>query len=126
MNILFRDTPLSVNKELRFMFISIYGVGLHKSNLALSKVGIAYPFFYQNLNSYLYFLIQYILKILVVNDARIRRKIFININKLIDIDAYRGIRHKFGLPVRGQRTRTNAATQRSKRAVIKIKAGLQR
>jgi len=57
----------------------------------------------------------YLLKGLVASDARIKRVIENNITKLITIDSYRGSRHKLTLPVRGQRTRTNAGTQRSKR-----------
>lgn len=42
----------------------------------------------------------------------------VNINKLIDRDTYRGMRHKLNLPTRGQRTRTNAKTQKAKRIKI--------
>ena len=115
MNILFRDVPLNINKELRSSLLSVYGVGVHKAELAVCKAGIGYPFFFSNLNTYYYFVVQYVLKLLVVNDVRIKRKFTININKLVDISAYRGLRHKLCLSVRGQRTRTNASTQRSKR-----------
>jgi small subunit ribosomal protein S13 len=50
--------------------------------------------------------------------AYIERYITLNIKKLIDLSVYRGIRHQACLPVHGQRTRTNANTQRSKRRKI--------
>ena len=55
------------------------------------------------------------LRLTVISDARISRIIEVNIKKLIDNDIYRGIRHKLNLPTRGQRTRTNARTQKAKR-----------
>jgi ribosomal protein S13 len=52
---------------------------------------------------------------LIISDVRIKRRVQFHINKLKDIRTVRGIRHKFCLPVHGQRTRTNASTQRTKR-----------
>ena len=51
---------------------------------------------------------------LIISDVRIKRRIQFHINKLKDIRTVRGIRHKFCLPVRGQRSRTNAKTQKKK------------
>lgn len=115
MNLLFRDTPLSLDKELKASLLSIYGVGYRKASVAIARSGLPFLIFFSNVNIYSYNLINYVLKILVRNDARIKRKITVNINKLIDSESYRGVRHKLNLSVRGQRTRTNAATQRSKR-----------
>jgi small subunit ribosomal protein S13 len=60
-------------------------------------------------------------------EGDLRREVAMNIKRLVDIGAYRGMRHRRGLPVRGQRTRTNARTRRGpKRAVAgkkKVKAG---
>ncbi len=44
-----------------------------------------------------------------------RREVAMNIKRLIELGAYRGLRHRRGLPVRGQRTRTNARTRKGKR-----------
>ena len=60
-----------------------------------------------------------LLKATVISSARISRIVLVNINKLIDNETYRGIRHKLNLPTRGQRTRTNARTQKAKRFLIK-------
>lgn len=51
-------------------------------------------------------------------EGELRSEVQLNIKRLIDINCYRGIRHKKGLPVRGQRTRTNARTRKGKRKTI--------
>jgi small subunit ribosomal protein S13 len=51
-------------------------------------------------------------------EGDLRREVALNIKRLTDIGCYRGIRHKKGLPVRGQRTRTNARTRKGKRKTI--------
>jgi small subunit ribosomal protein S13 len=48
-------------------------------------------------------------------EGDLRREIAMNIKRLVELDAYRGARHRRGLPVRGQRTRTNARTRKGKR-----------
>lgn len=52
-------------------------------------------------------------------EGDLRREIAMNIKRLMDLACYRGIRHRRGLPVRGQRTRTNARTRKGPRKVIK-------
>lgn len=51
-------------------------------------------------------------------EGELRSEVQLNIKRLIDINCYRGMRHKKGLPVRGQRTRTNARTRKGKRKTI--------
>ena len=51
-------------------------------------------------------------------EGALRREVALNIKRLMEIGCYRGIRHKRGLPVRGQRTRTNARTRKGKRKTI--------
>lgn len=56
-------------------------------------------------------------------EGDLRREVSLNIKRLIELGTYRGLRHKRGLPVRGQRTRTNARTRKGKRkSVIKLAA----
>ena len=54
-------------------------------------------------------------------EGDLRREVALNIKRLTEIGCYRGIRHKKGLPVRGQRTRTNARTRKGKRKTISNK-----
>ena len=51
-------------------------------------------------------------------EGDLRREVAMNIRRLIDIGCYRGLRHRRGLPVRGQRTRTNARTKRGPRKTV--------
>lgn len=54
-------------------------------------------------------------------EGDLRRQVQLNIKRLMDIGSYRGIRHRRGLPVRGQRTRTNARTRRGPRKTVSAK-----
>jgi len=55
-------------------------------------------------------------------EGDLRREVTQNIKRLIEVNTYRGIRHKRGLPVRGQRTHTNARTRKGRRKPVGIKA----
>jgi small subunit ribosomal protein S13 len=52
-------------------------------------------------------------------EGDLRRQVSMNIKRLIDLGAYRGVRHRWGLPVRGQRTKTNARTRKGPRKAIR-------
>ena len=54
-------------------------------------------------------------------EGALRTEVAMNIKRLMDIGCYRGLRHRRGLPVRGQRTHTNARTRRGKRRVVGVK-----
>jgi len=54
-------------------------------------------------------------------EGQLRKEVAMNIKRLIDLNTYRGIRHKRGLPTRGQRTHTNARTRKGPRRLIKRK-----
>jgi len=69
------------------------------------------------LNLYFFAVLHFFLKGFHISDARIKRRVILSINRLFDSGCYRGKRHQLCLPVRGQRTRTNASTQRSKRII---------
>ncbi|MBS0496752.1 MAG: 30S ribosomal protein S13 [Gammaproteobacteria bacterium] len=57
----------------------------------------------------------------ITTEGDLRREISMNIKRLMDLGCYRGLRHKRGLPVRGQRTRTNARTRKGPRKVIRAR-----
>ena len=80
-----------------------------------NKIGLAYPFFISNLNYYYFTILLSVLKDFVLNEVRVKRSINFFINKKIELETYHGIRHKMSLPVRGQRTRTNAKTRKKMR-----------
>ena len=112
---LFRDTILSEKTEIRSALKKIYSLSWYKSNLILTIMGINYTSWLKNLNYYNINFLIYLLKNFNISETKIKRAIELNINQLIHINSYKGIRHKLCLPVRGQRTRTNAGTQRRKR-----------
>ena len=58
-------------------------------------------------------------------EGPLRRQVQQNINRLRDIKCYRGIRHRLGLPVRGQRTRTNARTRKGPKKTVAGKKGVK-
>lgn len=92
----------------------IYGIGKHQSRLILEKTGIDGEKRINALTD------QEILKIREVIDANhkvegdLRREVSMNIKRLMDLGCYKGLRHRKGLPVRGQRTHTNARTRKGK------------
>lgn len=92
----------------------IYGIGQHQSRLILAKTGIDGEKRVNALTD------QEILKIREVIDANhrvegdLRREVSMNIKRLMDLGCYKGLRHRKGLPVRGQRTHTNARTRKGK------------
>ena len=61
----------------------------------------------------------------LIVEGELRRQVSANIKRLMEIRSYRGLRHKRGLPVRGQRTRTNARTRKGKKKTVARKASVK-
>ena len=81
-----------------------------------SRLGFAYPFSMGNLNFYRFGLVSFVLSFLVEGEVKVKRAIGMSIRLLIDMQSYRGLRHRDFLPVRGQRTRTNAGVRKRLRS----------
>lgn len=101
---------------------SIFGVGLTRAREILGKAGINVDTRVRDLTdeevSRLSTIVQNDYKV----EGDLRREVSANIKRLMDINSYRGLRHKRGLPVRGQRSHTNARTRKGpRRATIKKK-----
>jgi small subunit ribosomal protein S13 len=111
----FRVTTLFLNKQLPISLKHIYGVSWCKAFNVLSTLGISLNFSINSLNFYYRDLVIFYLSKLVLSQARIERNINLNIARFKEAKIYRGYRHRYSLPVRGQRSRSNANTQRSKR-----------
>jgi len=120
MKYLFRTTILPSNKHLNISLNNIYGFNSHKINFLLSRLGFSIHFIIDNLELYPYLkkLLFFFLNRYILNVDNIKKYIELCINKLKEIKTYRGIRHDLCLPVHGQRTRTNAKTQKRKRLLI--------
>ena len=103
------------NKRIEIALTYIFGIGRSKSNKILEKAGIdknkkAKELTPEELNK-----LRKIIETEEKVEGELRKEIQMNIKRLIDIGCYRGIRHKLGLPVRGQRTHTNARTRKGPR-----------
>lgn len=100
---------------------AIYGIGRARARAILDAVNVPHTKKIRELNdAELERIREAINKISVEGD--LRREVQLSIKRLIDLGCYRGVRHRKGLPVRGQRTRTNARTRKGpKKAQITLK-----
>lgn len=114
---------LPSNKRIEAGLPYIYGIGLTLSKKILSDLSIDPNLRVKDLDTQTVAKIQdYISKNFRI-EGDLRKEVMLNINRLREINCYRGIRHKKSLPTRGQRTKTNARTRkgasRSKKMVVK-------
>lgn len=110
------DLPREKRDEIGLTYI--YGVGLSTSQKILATTGINPDTRIKDLSEEEVNEIRtYINKNLVV-EGDLRRDVALNIKRLIEIGSYRGIRHRKGLPVRGQKTKTNARTRKGPKKTI--------
>ena len=100
------------NKRVEIALTYIYGIGINKSKDILAATGINPDVRAKDLtDDDISKLRDYIDKNLTV-EGDLRREVALNIKRLVEIGCYRGVRHRKGLPVRGQRTKTNARTRK--------------
>jgi len=105
-------------KRLEIALTYIYGIGLTSSQKILKKTGINPNLRVHQITD------EHISKLRSVIESEyrvegvLRGEVAMNIKRLIDIGSYRGMRHRRGLPVRGQRTRTNARTRKGPRKTV--------
>ncbi len=106
------------DKRLEIALTYIYGIGLTRSHEILRATGINPDKRVKDLtDSEIALLRDYIDRNYRV-EGDLRREITMNIKRLMEIGSYRGLRHRRNLPVRGQRTRTNARTKRGPRKTV--------
>ena len=106
------------NKRLEVSLTYIYGVGRKLSNQIIEKLGLNKDTRAKELKEDDIARLNAILQSEYVVEGDLRRQVQNNIKRLVGIHCYRGIRHRLGLPVRGQRTRTNARTRKGKRKTV--------
>ena len=103
---------LPKNKRVQIGLTYIYGIGRKSADLILAETGIDPSIRVKDLSEDdVTKLREYIDKHFTV-EGDLRRETALNIKRLIEIGCYRGVRHRKGLPVRGQRTKTNARTRK--------------
>lgn len=106
------------NKHVNIALTYIYGIGRSSADAICEKAKVDPIRMMNDLSqeelSELRQLIENEYKV----EGRLRTEIALNIKRLMDIGCYRGLRHRKGLPVRGQRTRTNARTRKGKKKTV--------
>ena len=110
------------NKRVEISLTYIFGIGKSTSNKILEKAGVDKDIKVKDLTEEQVAQIRNFVEEYKV-EGELRKEIRLNIKRLLDIKSYRGLRHRNGLPVRGQKTKTNARTRKGpvKMAVAKKK-----
>ena len=110
------DLPREKRVEIGLTYI--YGIGNTKAKEILAKTGINPDTRVKDLTDEQVNLIRKEIDENYKVEGDLRREVALNIKRLTEIGCYRGIRHRRGLPVRGQRTKTNARTRKGPRKVV--------
>lgn len=110
------DLPKNKRGEIALTYI--YGVGLSRAKEILDKVGIEHNTKVNDWTDDNVKQISILLQDEYTVEGELRSEVQMNIKRLMDIACYRGLRHRRGLPLRGQRTQTNARTRKGKRKTV--------
>jgi small subunit ribosomal protein S13 len=106
------------NKRIEIALTYIYGIGKNRSQKILTDAGVDWDTKSDQLTEGQITSIRDIIDEKYKVEGDLRREISMNIKRLMDLGLYRGLRHRRGLPVRGQRTSTNARTRKGPRRSI--------
>lgn len=100
------------NKALEYGLTAIYGIGLSTARIICATLNLDPRMKTGDLNDDQIAQIRKILEEEYTIEGQLRTQVSLNIKRLIEIQSYRGFRHRRGLPVRGQKTKTNARTRK--------------
>jgi len=103
------------NKRIEYALPYVFGIGLKSSQDILAKLKINFDTRVKDLTDEEVAAIQKEVTSHYKTEGELRKEIMLNVKRLQEIGSYRGLRHKRGLPVRGQRTKTNARTRKGPR-----------
>ena len=103
------------SKRIEYGLTYVFGIGLKNSRDILTKVGIDFNKRVKDLSDGEVATIEKEVSNNYATEGDLRKEITLNIKRLQEIGSYRGLRHKRGLPVRGQKTKTNARTRKGPR-----------
>jgi len=109
---------IPTNKRVEIALTYIYGIGRSSSKKILEKAGVDPNVRVKDLTDDEIVRIRKIIETEYKVEGDLRREVAMNIKRLMDLGCYRGLRHRAGLPVRGQRTRTNARTRKGPRRTV--------
>jgi small subunit ribosomal protein S13 len=110
------DLPRDKRVEIGLTYI--FGIGLPTSQLILKETGVNPETRIKDLTEDEVSKLRHVIEEKVTVEGDLRREIAMNIKRLKDIGCYRGIRHRKGLPVRGQKTKTNARTRKGPKKTV--------
>jgi len=110
------DLPAAKRVEIALTYI--FGIGRPKAHSILDRAKVEYGTKVRDLTEDEVGRIRKVITSEEIVEGDLRKNISLDIKRLMDISCYRGIRHRKGLPTRGQRTHTNARTRRGKRRAI--------
>ena len=110
------DLPREKRVEIGLTYI--YGIGRTSSNKILAQAGVNPDTRVRDLTDEEVKAISEVIDETMTVEGDLRREIALNIKRLQEIGCYRGIRHRKGLPVRGQKTKTNARTRKGPRRTV--------
>jgi len=106
------------NKRVEIALRSIHGIGAAQAKDVVEQAGVLDNSRVRDLAESDLTRIREVVDRQKVVEGDLRREVNMNIRRLIDIGSYRGLRHRRGLPVRGQRTKTNSRTKRGRRVAV--------
>lgn len=106
------------NKRIEVALTYIYGIGRPTSQKILAKAGVDLNTRSDNLTEAEVGKIRDVIDREFKVEGDLRREVSTNIKRLMDLGCYRGLRHRRGLPVRGQKTKTNARTRKGPRKTV--------
>nr|YP_010937725.1 ribosomal protein S13 [Palisada intermedia]WKW95734.1 ribosomal protein S13 [Palisada intermedia] len=109
---------LPKNKRIEISLTHIYGIGISRSKEILENINLNKNIKVKDLNDEQIISIRNILNNNYELEGNLKRLEAINIKRLMEIGSYKGRRHRLSLPLRGQRTRTNARTRRGTKKTI--------
>ena len=109
---------LPQKKRMEYALTYIYGIGLKTSRDILDRTGVDYNKRVHELSDAEAAIIRNDIQENVVVEGDLRKKVTLDIKALMDLGSYRGLRHRKGLPCRGQSTKTNARTRKGKRKTV--------
>ena len=109
---------LTDSKRVEIGLTYIYGIGRSLSNEILDKAAVSPDKHVHELTEAEVSLLRDIIDREYLVEGDLRREVQLNIKRLIEIGSYRGLRHRRSLPVRGQRTRTNARTRKGPKKTV--------
>jgi small subunit ribosomal protein S13 len=106
------------NKRIEIALTYVFGIGRSKSQEILSKASVDFNTRSDNLTEEEVAKIRKVIDSEYTVEGDLRREVTMNVKRLMDLGCYRGLRHRRGLPVRGQKTKTNARTRKGPRKTV--------